>query len=201
MLEALLISNLVLWVVVVVLCAVVAALARQIGVLHERVAPAGALMGSGGPRLGEPAPRFELNDWSGAPLMIGAADAAGRSTLLVFVAPSCPVCATLIPILESVERRERPRLRLLLASDGPRSEHEEFVRGHRLEERPYVLSTQLGLAYRVGKLPHAALIDAAGILRAQGLVNTREHVESLFEAMERGVGSVQDYLRRPREVA
>ena len=40
------------------------------------------------------------------------------------------------------------------------------------------------------------LIDADGVLRAKGLVNTREHVESLFEAMARGVGSVQEYLRR-----
>ncbi len=44
MTQALLVSNAVLWVVVVLLGCVVAALARQIGVLHERVAPAGALM-------------------------------------------------------------------------------------------------------------------------------------------------------------
>jgi len=34
------------------------------------------------------------------------------------------------------------------------------------------------------------------VIRARGLVNTREHLESLFEAMERGVGSVQEYLTR-----
>ena len=65
-----------------------------------------------------------------------------------------------------------------------------------LAERSYVLSSELGLAYQVGKLPHAALIDAAGILRARGLVNTREHVESLFEALAHGVGSVQEYVQR-----
>ena len=48
------------------------------------------------------------------------------------------------------------------------------------------------------------LIDGAGVLRAKGLINTREHVESLFEAMDRGVGSVQEFLaarRGDRDVA
>jgi len=198
MLEALLISNVVLWLIVVVLAAVVVALVRQIGVLHERVAPAGALMGRDGPRVGEPAPRFELVDWSGRPCPIGGADPDGRATLLVFISPTCPVCKTMLPILDSVVRAEPARLRLVLASDGTREEHETFVHAHGLAERAYVLSTPLGLAYHVAKLPHAVLIDADGVLRAKGLVNTREHVESLFEAMARGVDSVQAYLQRAR---
>jgi methylamine dehydrogenase accessory protein MauD len=197
--EALLISNLLLWVVVVVLAATVVALVRQVGVLHERVSPAGALLGSGGPRIGEPAPRFALTDWSGRAVEIGGPDAEGRSTLLVFASPSCPVCATMLGIVDSVLRAEAGRTRLVLASDGPRAEHEAFVRTNRLVERTYVLSAELGLAYQVSKLPYAALIDGEGVLRAKGLVNTREHVESLFEAMARGVASVQDFLRSADE--
>lgn len=196
MLDALLISNIVLWLVVITLAAVVVALVRQIGVLHERVAPAGALMGSGGPRIGAAAPRFELTDWSGAARTIGGPDPEHKSTLVVFVSPTCPVCKTLLPVLDSVARAEHRWLRLVLASDGPREEHEAFVHAQQLAERSYVLSTELGLAYQVAKLPYAALIDADGVLRAKGLVNTREHVESLFEAMARGVGSVQEYLGR-----
>lgn len=41
MTEMLLVSNAVLWVLVIVLALVVLALARQVGILHERVAPAG----------------------------------------------------------------------------------------------------------------------------------------------------------------
>ena len=51
MIEALLVSNIVLWVLVVVLALIVLALARQVGILHERVAPAGALMPTSGPKL------------------------------------------------------------------------------------------------------------------------------------------------------
>jgi methylamine dehydrogenase accessory protein MauD len=58
-----------------------------------------------------------------------------------------------------------------------------------------VLSAELGLTYRVGKLPYAVLIDEAGVIRAKGLINTREHLESLLEAKELGVASIQDYLQ------
>src|SRR3989442_1320778 len=104
MTQALLVSNAILWVVVVLLACVVAALARQIGVLHERV-----------------------------------------------------------------------------------------------EAFPYVLSPALGITYQVGKLPYAVLLDASGVVRSRGLVNTREHLESLFEAHERGVASIQDFLRDAEE--
>jgi len=196
MIEALLISTIALWIAVVLLAAVVFALVRQIGVLHERVAPAGALLGRDGPRIGEAAPRLALVDWLGGPVVLGGPDAERRSTLLVFVSPTCPVCKTMLGILDAVLRREQAWLRLVLASDGAREEHEAFVREQRLDERVYVLSRDLGVAYQVAKLPYAALIDADGVLRAKGLVNTREHLESLFEAMERGVGSVQEYLSR-----
>jgi methylamine dehydrogenase accessory protein MauD len=194
--EALLISNVMLWIVVLVLAGVVVALVRQVGVLHERVAPAGALVGRAGPRIGAAAPRLTLSDWWGRPLTLGGPDEGGKSTLLVFVSPTCPVCKTMLGILDAVLRSEQSWLRLVLASDGTRAEHEEFVRGQGLAEQPYVLSRELGLAYEVDKLPYGVLIDAHGVLRAKGLVNTREHVESLFEAMQLGVGSVQDYLRR-----
>jgi hypothetical protein len=32
------------------------------------------------------------------------------------------------------------------------------------------------------------------VVRSKGLVNSREHLESLLEADERGVASIQDYL-------
>ena len=46
-----------LWVVVICLSVAVLALARQVGVLHERVSPAGALISAAGPGVGpHPAP-------------------------------------------------------------------------------------------------------------------------------------------------
>jgi methylamine dehydrogenase accessory protein MauD len=204
MVDALIVSNVLLWIAVVTLAGVVWALLRQIGVLHERVAPAGALVPRGGPAVGTPAPVLEVSDWHGRTLRLGEPDPEGTSTLLFFLSPTCPVCESLLPVLARVARAERDWLRVVLASDGPRAEHEDFVREHDLFDAAYVLSTPLALTYRVGQLPHAVLVDARGVVRSQGLVNSREHVESLFEAMERGVASVQEYLAehaRDRQVA
>jgi len=201
MVDPLSVSNALLWLAVVALSGVVLALMRQIGVLHERIAPAGALLGREGPRPGEAAPVLEVEDWAGSKLLVGAADPDGAGTLLFFLSPSCPVCKTLLPVLPSLCAAEDRRVRLVLASDGPREEHEAFVREHGLERQPYVLSAALGLAFQVGRLPYAVLIDAEGRVRARGLVNTREHLESLFEARAQGVASVQEYRARERRVA
>jgi len=197
--QALVVSNVVLWVLVVLLGCVVAALVRQIGVLYERVAPAGALMVGRGPRVGEVAPVVRVETLSGAARDVGAPRPDGRATLLFFLSPTCPVCKKLLPALRSALRSEGGWLDLVFASDGPREEHEPFVREAQLDRSAYVLSPALGITYRVEKLPYAVLLDAAGIVRAKGLVNTREHLESLFEAKERGVASIQDFLGRAEE--
>jgi len=189
-------SQIVSWIAMIVLGLVCIALARQIGLLHERIAPAGALMlADRSLRVGEPAPALALTAMNGAPVQIGGAR-GGRSQLIFFLAPDCPVCKSLLPVLRSSAGAERDWLDVVLASDGEGGEHAAFIRREGLEGFPYVLSEQLGRRFGVSKLPHAALIDEAGRLAAMGLVNTREHLESLFEAKERGVGSLQDFLTR-----
>jgi methylamine dehydrogenase accessory protein MauD len=192
--HALIVSNALLWLAVVALALVVLALVRQLGVLHERVAPAGALAVGDGPKVGETAAPLAVADLAGRAHVVGGADAEGRGTLLLFVSPTCPVCKALLPAVRSLARAETARLRVLLASDGPRREHEAFV-AERGVDLPYLVSEELGRAWRVGRLPWAVLLDADGVVRAKGLVNSREHLESLLEAEERGVASLQEYLR------
>lgn len=196
MISALVVSVVVLWVIVIALAAVVVALARQIGVLHERVTPAGALLMAGGAEIGKLAPEMSLKDIRGRDVAIGGERADGRHTLLFFLAPNCPVCKTLIPALLSAQKSEHDWLDVILASDGEMQEQLEFVEKQRLDTFTYVVSRDLGVRYRVGKLPYAYLIDENGVLRTGGLVNSREHLESIFNAREHAVGSVQEYLQR-----
>jgi len=195
MLEALLISQIVLWISVLGLAAVVLALIRQIGVLHERIAPMGALTIDHGPQVGDPSPRFDLIDIRQRPVSIGYPPQDGKSTFVMFVSPGCPVCKKLLPAVKSIIKEE-PSLKLVFASDGERGEQERFLRAQRLEDYPYVLSADLGMTFRIGKLPYAVLIDERGVVRAKGLVNTREHLESIVQASQLGVASIQEYLRK-----
>jgi methylamine dehydrogenase accessory protein MauD len=73
-------------------------------------------------------------------------------------------------------------------------EHLAFYRQAGLEQFPYVLSTEVGMGFKISKLPYAALIDEKGVVRAKGLINSREQLESLFTAKELGVASAQEYL-------
>jgi len=164
--EALLVSNaLLLWVAVLVL----AARSGRTGA-PDRRAPrtrragrrALARVGREGRRRGA-RPRRDRPRRGSA--RVGEVAADGRDTLLFFLSPSCPVCKALLPALGSLANAEAGRLRVLFASDGPRAEHEAFVAREKLTF-PYLLSAQLGIAYRVGKLPWAVLIDAAGVVRA-----------------------------------
>lgn len=192
--NALVISNIVLWILVLVLAAVLLAVVRQLGVLHERIAPAGALMLNRGLKVGEAAPVLEVRDLQGRAHRVGEARADGRSTLVLFVSPTCPVCKTLLPAVKSSRRDERDWMDVILATDGDLKEQEEFMRAQGLEAIPYVVSAALGLAFQVSRLPFAALLDEHGVLRARGLVNSREHLESLFEAKRLGVASLQEYF-------
>lgn len=194
MIDALVISNIVLWLLVIGLAVTVFALARQIGLLHERISPIGALAPRAKVQVGEPAPELALIDIHNRPVQVGGPSEDQSRTLLFFLSPTCPVCDELLPTVQRVAKTEVPRVRVVLASDGALKEHRQFVTDKRLAHLPYVLSQPLGIAYGVGKLPYAVLIDDRGIVVAQGLVNTREHLESLFEAQRLGVASIQDYF-------
>jgi methylamine dehydrogenase accessory protein MauD len=192
----LLVSNIVLWILVIVLAIVVLALARQVGILHERIAPAGALQPTEGPRVGETTEAMRLEDIRGNNLTVGGPDRDGLATLVLFISPTCPVCKSLVPTAQSLARTESSRLRLVFASDGgSREQHLAYADDLRLDKHPYLLSERLGVTYGVSKLPFALLIGADGTLQSKGLVNTREHLESLVEAMDSGIATLQDYVR------
>ena len=193
------ISNSLLWILVLILAAMIFALVRQIGILYERVAPAGALMAGSGLKTGEETPVLDLETLDGRAIRVGGKSSTGKSTLLFFLSPNCPICKTLIPILSAMRKSEANWLEIIFASDGDQKEHREWLREQKLESWPYILSQQLGMTMQVAKLPFAALIDENGILCARGLVNSREHIESLFEAKERGVASIQEYLKNQQQ--
>jgi methylamine dehydrogenase accessory protein MauD len=181
----------VLFVLVLGLLFAVLALARQIGLLHERIAPVGALAISGGPEVGDPAPRLSVVSLRGATVEIGA---PGPTRLLVFVSSDCPVCKRLIPLAASVARAEN--LELVFAGDGAPGAQAALVDRYDLGAYDFLNSAQLGMAFQVAKLPFAVLLDEQGRVAAKGLVNTREHLESLVVAKAAGVDSIQTWLAR-----
>ncbi len=192
MLTALLISSIFAWVVILGLVVTLLALARQVGVLHIRVAPAGALTTAGGPAVGATAAALPATTIDGATVVIGGSAPGSVLRLLMFVSATCPLCKNLIPMAKSFARDER--VQLIFVGDDDVATQRAMIEKHGLQGYQFINGPDVGQAYEVGKLPFAVLLDADGVILSKGLVNSREHLESLVVAHEMGVRSVQDYI-------
>lgn len=181
------------WVGLIAVIFALLALARQVGVLFERIAPVGALVSDAGPRAGDRSPQFTLNNLNGGQIAIGAPD-QHSATLLFFLSANCPICKQLLPVLKSIRKNEKAWLTVVLASDGDDAIFQRFIQTADLGGFAFLNSSELGMAYRVSRLPFAVLIGADGFIKAKGLINNREQLESLFNAYETGFRSIQDFL-------
>lgn len=190
MMTALIISEILQWVAIIAFGIAGLALARQVGVLHVRVAPAGALDAGKGPAVGEQAPHLHVKTLDGTPMTIGGPTASLR--LLMFVSAQCPLCKSLIPVAKSFAKAERVDL-VFIGDEDPQIQR-AMIAQHDMAAYPFVNGDEVGLAFEVDKLPHAVLLDATGKVLAKGLVNSREHLESLIVSHEMGVPHVQDYI-------
>jgi methylamine dehydrogenase accessory protein MauD len=196
MVEILIASQIVSWIVILALGFALVALARQVGVLHVRIAPAGALTTGHGPAVGDAAPVMDVPTIDGATLSIGRPLAKGHMQLLLFVSAHCPLCKELIPIAKSFVKREK--IDLAFVGDDDVAEQRAMIVKMEMGGIPFVNGPTVGMTFHVDRLPQAVLIGADGTVLSKGLVNSREHLESLVTAHEMGVVSVQDYLSKSK---
>lgn len=190
------VSNILLWAVIILQGIIIYALTRQVGVLFERVAPAGALAMNKTLEVGQLAPDLTLQTLSSGLVNVGGVQTDNKSQLVFFVSPDCPVCKALLPALKSSAKAESAWLNVVLASDGKKDDHAGYVKQQGLSAFPYIVSELLGKSYGVAKLPYAVLIDEQGKVASMGIVNSREHLDSLFEAKDKKVASIQEFMQK-----
>jgi methylamine dehydrogenase accessory protein MauD len=172
-------SYLVLWGVVITLALLVLALARQIGTLHLRLGPRGALeLDEEGPPLGEAPERVDRPDLRGETVSVGG---PGSSQLVLFVSPGCPVCREVLPSLPVAARAGRMDPRVVVDA-----EQEDAGPGYgKGIEAPVVVGPDVARAYRIPGTPYAVVLDGLGVVRAKGTVNTMEQLEGLVDTARR----------------
>jgi hypothetical protein len=146
------------WVLLIALSVVVVALARQLGVLHLRLGPLGALeIDDEGPPLGQTPPPFRARAADGSAVDLGG---PGSGRLVVFESPTCPVC-----------ERLRPSVPAAGAAAG-------LV--------PQVVSDQEAeRVWAVPGVPFVVILDPFGVVRAKGTVNDLEQLEGLLDTAAR----------------
>ena len=97
---------------------------------------------------------------STAPPMLDLQYGAAALTLLAFTSPGCEVCKVLKPSFDAL-RRGYPEIQI----------------------REVDLETARGTfdAFNVRSTPYAVAVDAAGIVRGRGVVNSLEQIEELLD--------------------
>ena len=155
----LLVAVTVLTAAVAVLFLMVLALAREIGRVQVRLGPLGARMMDTGPKIEQAGPSFRgLTDHVGRTVGIGGH--RDRPQLLLFTAPTCSTCKSLLPGVRAMAKAERD-FDVVIVSDGTPEEHRQFLAGSNIgTELSYVDGRDVGIAYQVGTTPYGAGLRA-----------------------------------------
>jgi hypothetical protein len=153
------------WVLLATLTIVVIALARQIGVLHLRLGPLGALeMDDEGPPLESAPEARSARGRDGTPTLVGG---PGPRRLLAFVSETCPICEHLLPSLP--------------AAAGAAGLVAQVISDRDLE-----------VAYEVPGLPFVVVLDELGVVRSKGTVNSLEQIEGLVDTARRRIVEAEE---------
>jgi peroxiredoxin len=158
--------------VTVTIFAVIAALAWFMGQAGAGTGAQGVTLSARAagpaPKMGEPAPGFQLLDLEGEPVTL--ADFRGRPVWITFWASWCPPCRAEAPDIEATYERHSDAGLVVLALDL--GEDAETARGY--TERTglsFVVLldqyTEVAAAYRITGIPTHYFVDAGGILRDQ----------------------------------
>lgn len=185
-------SYAILWVVVAMLSFVVVGLLRQLGLIQLRLGPdPGALITKEGLERGTSAPEFTLTDaLTGASTRL--ADLRGRMVLLLFLTPTCISCRQLMPHLRDIAPERSRDIAVLTICHGSEATCGEFAQAFRLDVPVLVDGPNaIAASYDVRMTPFAFLIDADGVIRLRGVVNTWPQLESLIA--EEGTVSPQEW--------
>lgn len=172
----LLASHVLLWLIVLLQAVVIVVLVRHVGLLHLRLGAQGALATSEGPTVGDEAPLFETVDVTGR--HVTSPWQRDKRSLLIFVSPNCGACTDLVPSIRAIRRAEPEMTEILLFSDVGTSENLALAGRTGC---PVIVDGAIAADYGVEGSPYAIAIDTSGKVRAKGVVNHVEHLESLLD--------------------
>lgn len=159
------------------LALVVLSLARQVGILHERLSPAGMTRARTEIGPGEAIVELDLAALSGAPVRL-----TGMPTALLFLSADCPICRSVLPAFgQSVS--QGPFRAFWVADgmpgqDGQLPDYPAYAADRGLEPDRFLVSQTLGLTLGVRQIPALVLLDGEGRLISRDTVRGPRELES-----------------------
>jgi methylamine dehydrogenase accessory protein MauD len=111
----------------------------------------------------------------------------GQPQLLLFAAPDCEPCATVLPHVERLARAVDGGLGIAAVVPGPRSEVARFVERHQ-PSFPALAEDGSGAfaRYRVRVTPFGFVVGEDGRVLAKGLCSNQARLRGLLEAADMG---------------
>jgi len=177
-------SYVVLWLVVIVLGVIVIALARQIGTLHLRLTPTGALeMDDEGPPLGEAPEPIKAATMEGERVVVGG---PGVNRLLLFVSPGCLVCKQVLPSVHALSKD----MTAYVITDVDHQESGLAFPAENLHV-PVIPGRDICKSYDVPGTPYVIVLDRSGVVQAKGTVNNLEQMEGLIDTARRRISETK----------
>jgi methylamine dehydrogenase accessory protein MauD len=185
-----------LWLLVVVLTLCIGGLMRQIGLLQLRLGPEpGVLVTRGGLDRGTKAPDFSAAD-AETRQIVENRTFLGRRAIVVFLSVTCSACIDLIPGLNEVARDYAGEINFLTLCEGTEAGCAQFRREYGLDVQTLAdKDGHIAESFEVPVEPFAYLVDEQGVVLLRGIVNTRQHIESLI----REEGTLQRSQGRPAD--
>jgi methylamine dehydrogenase accessory protein MauD len=191
-------SIVVLFVMQGLIILVMLVVARQVGIILARVGPAVARGIHDSAPVGLPVEDFELQADDGSLFVVEAS----KRSLLVFLSSSCPMCAELMPgLLTLVARPPEPVQVLALSCRAEQPGDKKYFGRLKRGGVPFVRSSETCSRFGVTSQPYAILLES-GVIKAKGVVNNLQHLESLFATTTYQFRSVTGHAieQRPMEV-
>lgn len=159
----------------------VAALARELGALLSRLAPARPLAsGSAGLELGTIVEQLSLVTARGNSVDI--VPSKSMSHLLLFVSPTCPVCTELKSSILPFCRSYRDKIQVVIVTKS--ISHDEDVDLDRAVARyggAVVENDELHRTMKVYGTPYCIVLDQDNKVSARGVVSTLDQLEALVK--------------------
>ena len=187
------------FVVLIALAMVVLSLARQVGILHERLNPAGINRADAGIEPGEMLTQTSRSALDGSTVeLTGAPEGTARRSALLFVAADCPICRSVLPAFESALEVEEGGMSGywvadgLPGVDGNLPDYQAYADDHRITADRFVVSQELGLKLGVRQIPALVLLDGDGRLLVRETLSGPRQVGRLFAAHRNQAASPLD---------
>ncbi len=168
-------SYVALWGLIILETTIFLAVLRQVGVLHTRIGPRGA-MADATPAIGDILTDSSFRSLTGT--MVPFRSAPGQTLLALFVNPSCAVCGDVVPGFQTLLRERALNLAGLVAIAADVEDARTWARDHRVKT-DVVASPNLLKRLGIPSTPFGVTLDSDGKVIAAGLVNNLEQLESL----------------------